>query len=163
MGLGNFRLLTSACSTVCFYPISQSAKKQTPPPKKTNIYKKSKKTCHPIPSTCSVGSRNISVSGGPTPAQKVSNLQVFFLVIFNYPECFCLAIRRLSDLFIYLFIYLFNFNFLWAFQLRYMTIMDKQIKNILPKEKNSKDTETMSSNINQTEYFKISNESYTNK
>ena len=38
-----------------------------------------KKTCHPLPSVCRVGSRNISVSGCSTPAQKVSNLRFFFL------------------------------------------------------------------------------------
>ena len=66
--------------------------------------------------------RNISISGGSTPAKKVSNPQFFSRDIFNYNVCFGLADQRLSAfyLFTYLFIYLFNFNFLWAVQLRYI-------------------------------------------
>ena len=49
----------------------------------------------------------ISYSTCSTHAHKISNLQVFFQVIFNYHEYFGQVIRRLSALFIYLSIYLF--------------------------------------------------------
>ena len=68
------------------------------------------------------------VSGAETyPFPLVSNLRRrfrnsgFFVVIFYYHECFSLAIWRLSNLLIYLFIYLFDINFLWAVQLRYIS------------------------------------------
>ena len=44
----------------------------------------------------------------------------FFLVVFDYIECFGLAIRNCL---LYLFIYLFNFNNLWAVQLSYICVI----------------------------------------
>ena len=89
----NFHRLTSSC--LAFNCISL--------PCHISLLTAPKDTNYLSPSTCCVGAETY-VSSGFIPAQKVSNPQVFILVIFNYHKCFSLTIRRLSALLIHLFI-----------------------------------------------------------